>query len=225
MPPQPTQLLSTLANFFISIPNLETQHPQIYADVRGAYLSSSLSDLSAGVLSSAQGRRDTPSTPPGVFVRATLGILETEFEIINSIFHGLVQQSEVFEKTSTSAMGLFARTFKALNTQIRSSPSQNLPLSLGILEDLTSAQEGITKSNLPSSVIEQLRREINALEREAKGVGAVGVGDVVEDVKRRGQGVLSLPSDGGIIDLTGDVSPLPNLSTATPSVFGGLTDV
>jgi hypothetical protein len=202
------QLLSTLANFYISIPNLETQHPQIYADVRGGYLSASLSDISAGVLSSAQGRRDVASITPGVFVRATLGILETEMEITDSIFEGLVQQSEIFEKTSINPMGLFARTFKALNTQIRGSPSQNLPLTLSILDDLTSAQDLISRSTIPQGSIDSLRREINALEREAKGVGAVGVGDVVEEIRRRGQGVLFLPPDGGIIDLTTDVLSL-----------------
>lgn len=58
---------------------------------------------------------------------------------------------------------------------------------------------------IPQGGIDALRREINVLEREAKGVGAVGVGDVIEEIRRRGQGVLSLPSDGGIIDLTTDV--------------------
>ena len=138
-------------------------------------------------------------------MRTTVGLLETEMELINSIFQGLVQQSEIFEKTCMNPMGLFARTFKALNTQIRSSPSQNLPLTLSILDDLTSAQELIARSMIPQGGIDALRREINVLEREAKGVGAVGVGDVIEEIRRRGQGVLSLPSDGGIIDLTTDV--------------------
>jgi Exo70 exocyst complex subunit len=202
-----------LADFFVSLPNLETQHTQIYADIRGGYLSNSLSDISAGVLSSAQGRRDVPSLTPGTFIRATISMLEFETETINSIFQGLGQQETVFEKTAIAPMGLFSRTFKALNTQIRSSPSQNLPLTLSILDDLTFAQDMISRSTVSSGSVEVLRKEINTLEREAKGVGAVGVGDVVEDVRRRGQGVLSLPSDGGIIDLTSEVSlPLNSLS-------------
>jgi len=133
-------------------------------------------------------------------------MLECETETVNLIFQSLVQQEEIFEKTASAPMGLFSRTFKALNTQIRSSPSQNLPLTLSILDDLTVAQDMISRSTVSSGSVEVLRKEINTLEREAKGVGAVGVGDVIEDVRRRGQGVLSLPSDGGIIDLTTDVS-------------------
>lgn len=129
-------------------------------------------------------------------------------EIISFIIP--IRQSEIFQSTSIPPMGQFSRTFKALNTQIRTSPSQNLPLILSILEDLIIAQETVSRITIiPKDSIEMLKREINGLEREAKGVGAVGVGDVVEDVKRRGQAVLSLPSDGGIIDLTTDVTPPP----------------
>lgn len=127
-------------------------------------------------------------------------------EIISSVFQGLGQQNDVFIATSIPPMGQFSRTFKALNTIIRGSPSQNLPLTLSILDDLTTAQELIARTTIPHDAIEAIRREINGLEREAKGVGGVGVGDVVEDIKRRGQNIVTLPSDGGLIDLTTDVS-------------------
>ena len=120
------------------------------------------------------------------------------------------RRDEMFQATVVSPVGQFSRTFKALNTQIRTSPSQNLPLTLSILDDLLVAQEMLSRTTIPASSTEGLRREINGLEREARGVGAVGVGDVVEDVKRRGQAVTSLPSDGTIIDLTIDVPPSPS---------------
>lgn len=118
------------------------------------------------------------------------------------------RQSQVFLATSASAMSQFSRTFKALNNQIRTSPSQNLPMTLSILDDLANAQELIAQSTIPADSLETIRREMVNLEREAKGIGGLGVGDVVEDVKRRGQGVLILPSDAGIIPLTTDVSGL-----------------
>lgn len=126
-------------------------------------------------------------------------------EVLSSIIP--VRQSEVFQSTSIPPIGQFSRTFKALNTQIRTSPNQNLQLILSILEDLTGAQEMFSRVQIPKDAIDTIKREINSLEREAKGIGAVGVGDVIEDVKRRGQNIISLPSDGGIIDLTGDVTP------------------
>lgn len=103
-------------------------------------------------------------------------------------------------------MGSFSRTFKALNTQIRTSPGHLLPLILSILDDMTDSQELISVVAIPKDTIDSFKREINGLEREAKGVGAVGVGDVVEEVRRRGQSITTLPSDAGIIDLTNDVS-------------------
>src|SRR5271156_3052066 len=106
-------------------------------------------------------------------------------QTIKSIFQ--THQVEIFTSTSLTPMSQFSRTFKALNTQIRTSPSQNLPLTLSILDDLGIAQEMLNRTGLPRDSVDSLRREINGLEREAKGVGAVGVGDVVEDVKRRGQ--------------------------------------
>jgi hypothetical protein len=106
-----------------------------------------------------------------------------------------------------------SRTFKALNTSIRTSPSQNLPLTLSILEDVAVAQDSIARSQLPRETVDGLKRECTGLEREAKGVGAVGVADIMEDIKRRGQGVLALPADASVIDLTTDVNsprtPLP----------------
>lgn len=75
LPPQPLQLLSTLTKFFVSISGLETQHEQIYADVRGGYLSSSLSDTSAAVLSSAQGRPGENATT-GTLIRTYISLLE-----------------------------------------------------------------------------------------------------------------------------------------------------
>ena len=104
-------------------------------------------------------------------------------------------------------MGSFSRTFKALNTQIRASPGHLLPLILSILDDMSVCQELISQVAIPIDTIDSLKREINSLERESKGVGTVGVGDVVEDVRRRGQSITTLPSDAGIIDLTNDVSP------------------
>jgi len=43
------------------------------------------------------------------------------------------------------------------------------------------------------------------MEREAKGVGGVGISDVLEEIKRRSSTIISLPSDGNMIDLTTDV--------------------
>jgi len=57
------------------MPGLETQYEQIYADVRSSYLSNSLSDTAAAVLSAAQGRPGQSITP-GVLVRACLALLE-----------------------------------------------------------------------------------------------------------------------------------------------------
>ena len=105
-------------------------------------------------------------------------------------------------------MGQISRTFKALTTQIRAAPSQNLPLILSILEDLTISQEMFSRTTFPQDSVDSIRREINGLEREAKGVGAVGVSDIIEDIRRRGQAVVTLPSDSGIIDLTTDVLSL-----------------
>lgn len=128
-------------------------------------------------------------------------------DIINSVVS--TRREDLFQATAVSPISQFSRTFKALNTQIRTSPSQKLPLTLSILDDLFIAQEMLAQTTIPPSCTDSLRKEINGLEREAKGVGAVGVGDVVEDVKRRGQNVASLPPDGNIIDLTTDVPPTP----------------
>ena len=128
-------------------------------------------------------------------------------EIINGIMQN--QGAEVFSATSRAPMGQFSRTFKALNTQIRTSPGQNLPLTLSTLDDLIVAQELLVTTAMPKDSIDSLRREITTLEREAKSVGGLGIGDIIEDVKRRAQNILTLPFDAGITDLTTDVHPPP----------------
>ena len=143
--------------------------------------------------------------------------LQTEFETITKIMPA--RQEDIFVNTSASPLSQLSRTFKALNTYVRSSPSQNMLLTLSILEDLAVAEDIIAQSTLPLETIESIKRETTGLEREAKGVGTVGVADVVEDIKRRGQSVLTLPSDAGIIDLTVDVP----ISTTPPFLLFSLS--
>ena len=129
------------------------------------------------------------------------------------------RQEDVFVNTSLSPLSQFSRTVKALSTYVRSSPSQNIFLTLSILEDVSVAEDIIAQSTLPRETIESIKRESTGLEREAKGVGTVGVADVMEDIKRRGQSVLTLPSDAGIIDLTVDVP----ISTTPPFLLFSLS--
>jgi len=57
------------------MPGLETQYEAIYADVRGTYLTNSLSEISASVISSAQGRPGQ-SISLGSFLKAAISLLE-----------------------------------------------------------------------------------------------------------------------------------------------------
>jgi len=107
-------------------------------------------------------------------------------------------------------MGQLSRTFKALTTQIRTNPSLNLPLTLSILDDVGVALDVIGRTTLAKETVDGIRREIGGLEREAKGVGGVGISDMIEDIKRRGAAINSLPSDGNIIDLTVEVHLILN---------------
>jgi len=200
-----------LGNFFSSMSNLESTYEQIYADVRGSYLSNSLSETAAAVISSAQGRPNQAPVSPATLVRSLIALLESEMDILQNIIRK--RQTEVLMSTSIPPMGQFSRTFKALNTQIRGNPSANFRLTLTILEDLGLAQELIENTSLPRESVEGIKKEIATLEREAKGIGAVGVGDVIEDVKRRANNVLMLPSDANVIDLTVDVCASPLLDS------------
>ena len=57
------------------MPGLETQYETIYVDVRGTYLTNSLSEISASVISSAQGRPGQ-SISLGSVLKATVSLLE-----------------------------------------------------------------------------------------------------------------------------------------------------
>jgi hypothetical protein len=117
------------------------------------------------------------------------------------------RQRGLFTATMTAALTSLFRTFKTLTTQIRTSPNQDLPLTLSILDDLVVIQEILAKTSVPKDFVDGIRREVAGLEREAKGVGGVGVTDVIEEIKRRGQQIVQLPMDAGLIDLTADVQP------------------
>jgi Exo70 exocyst complex subunit len=210
IPPQPLALLSTLTGFFISIPGLNSEYEQIYTDVRGAYLSNSLSDLSADVLSAAQGRSNQTASSDAL-VRAFISLLEAEVTIVNSLISA--RQTDLLASAIANPMGQISRTFKALNTQIRSSPNSNLTLALGIMDDLGVCQESFERSAIPKDIVDGMRKELIGLEKEAKGIGAAGVGDVLDEIKRRGQFLTTLPPDGSVIDLTIDVLILLSLLT------------
>jgi len=57
------------------MPGLETQYEAIYADVRGTYLANSLAEISASVISSAQGRPGQ-SISLGSLLKAVISLLE-----------------------------------------------------------------------------------------------------------------------------------------------------
>jgi hypothetical protein len=79
------------------MPGLESQYEQIYAEVRGGYLSSSVGDTAAGVLSAAQGRPGQSITP-GTLVRVCIAMLEVASLYISLMDSLKSKQSVPFSK-------------------------------------------------------------------------------------------------------------------------------
>lgn len=182
----------------------------VYADVRGPYISSSLRNLSIASLNTVKRR---PTDGPykqgtngiGIYSNALEGFILTEHGIIVQLFTG-DQQGLALQATFLPAMSEYSKTLRELNQYIRANLMTDCFLAFEIIEIVTAMSYRIDSktAELKSLLIEALR----PVRETAKS----SLSELLEETKRKASNI-SLPTDGSSVSLVDEV--MSSLATLT----------
>lgn len=220
-PSIPEGTISQLAPLCAAISSAYTHGPQrgtgdnpalkIYAEVRGPYITSSLQNLSIASLNTVKRRpQDGPyrqgTNGIGIYSNALEGFITTEHGIITEIFTG-DQRGLALQATFLSAMAEYSKTLRELNQYIKANLMTDCFLAFEIMEIVTAMSYRIDSKTgeLKSLFIEALR----PVRETAKS----SLSELLEETKRKANGLSTLPPDGGSVPLVSAV--MSSLTTLT----------
>lgn len=177
--------------------------PQIYAEIRGTYLQTSLQNLASASISTS--RKKSPddlyrqgTSGLGTYASGMEGSFLAEWQNINAIFPR-DECSTVFELTIRKSFSEFSRTIRELNTQIKSSITTDCFLAyeiFNIVNHLAFRMDNKTR---------QLKQQLVDAVKPIRDTAKASFSDLVEDIKRRIGTMISAPSDGAAIPFTTEV--------------------
>lgn len=216
---QKTNTLAVLNDFLSSTlataSGLQSNATTIYAEVRGPYITSSLSTLALAAINTT--RRNTTaayergSNGIGMYTNSLEGIFDAEYENICHLFASNTW-STVYHGTTEPAMAVFKRTIQDLNTFITRNMSTDLYLAYEIIECVQP-----TSARLKSKTGEQ--REFTDALKPIRQTAQGSFNFMLEDLKRAGQSMVVLPIDFTVAEITKDtMARLQKLSEYQSSI-------
>jgi exocyst complex protein 7 len=184
---------------------------KIFAEIRGGYVSRSLSTSSAASISTARKqnadaiyRRGTCGI--GIYSSALEGMISAEFDIIKRISDP-EDWSKAIVLTSQQALYDFGKTLRELNAQIQANMMADCFLAYEILEivSATAKRLDLMTSDLKKAILETLQ----PIHDTAKSA----LSKMLEDTKQKVQAIVSLPLDGSSVGVISEtITRLQNLS-------------
>ena len=175
---------------------------QIYASVRGPYLTSTLQNLASASLNTAKKK-----APDAVYKKGANGIgiyaqaMEMAFLAEYDNICGLFSRDEwgkVFNLTCQGAVAELARTLRDLNTHIKGNLSTDCYLAYEILEIMSNLS-----TNLDSRTGE-LKPSFAAALKPVRETAKSSLADLLDDTRRSIANLLVIPLDGSTLQITKD---------------------
>lgn len=173
---------------------------QLYASVRGPYLTATLQNLAAASINTAKKKN-----PDAVYRQGTNGIgtyasgMEGAFLAEHDNVCGLFSRDEwgkVFNLTCQGAISELARTLRELNSHIKANLTTDCYLAYEIIEimsNLSSNMEGRTGELKPSFA---------AALKPTQEIGKGSLAELLEDTRRRVANLPVIPLDGASLPIT-----------------------
>lgn len=177
---------------------IQSNAPQVYADVRGPYITNSLSSLALATVNTTRRTSSTPydkgSNGISVYTNALEAIFEAEYENICHIFPA-PQWPQVYTTTTTLPMGVFKKTLADLNVFVKQNMATDCFLAYDVIENVQPASVRLkTKTGEQNEFAEALK----PLRATAQGSFSY----FLEDIKKTGQGLIALPLDNTVAEIT-----------------------
>jgi len=216
---QKTNTLAVLNDFLSSTlataSGLQSNATTIYAEVRGPYITSSLSTLALAAINTTRRNTTAPyergSNGIGMYTSSLEGIFDAEYENICHLFASNTW-STVYHGTTEPAMAVFKRTIQDLNTFITRNMSTDLYLAYEIIECVQP-----TSARLKSKTGEQ--REFTDALKPIRQTAQSSFNFMLEDLKRAGQSMVVLPVDFTVAEINKDtMTRLQKLSEYQSSI-------
>ena len=173
---------------------------QVYAGVRGPYLTATLQNLAAGSINTARKK-----TPDAVYRQGTNGMgmyakgMELAFLAEYDNICGLFSRDEWakgFNLTCQGSISELARTLRELNAHIKTNLTTDCYLAYEIIEIMSSLS-----SNLESRTGE-LKPSFAAALKPVRETGKSSLAELLEDTRRRINSLPVIPSDAAAVPVT-----------------------
>lgn len=190
-------LSSTLA----SACGLQSNAVAIYTDLRGTYLSSTLSSLSQASIVTAQRRQPIPydkgSNGIVIYSKCIEAIFSAEWDNICHLFP-TSSWTKIYSDVIKPAMTQLAHTVNELNNHARQNMITDCFLAYDVLESVHPTMGRLaSKTGEKEGFVEALK--------PIKVTATASFQEILEDVRRKGVAVQTLPADNGVLPLTSDV--------------------
>jgi exocyst complex protein 7 len=197
-----TNTLAVLHDFLSSTlaaaSGLQSNATAIYAEVRGPYITSSLSTLALAAINTTR-RNGTAlyergSNGIGMYTNSLEGIFDSEYENIVRLFPSN-SWSTVYHSTTETATSVFKRTIQDLNTFISRNMATDMYLAYEIIECVQ-----VCSARLKAKTGEQ--REFTEALKPIRQTAQSSFNFMIEDLKRQGQMLVALPPDFTVAEIT-----------------------
>ncbi|KAI5781416.1 Cullin repeat-like-containing domain protein [Geopyxis carbonaria] len=224
--PQKINTLAVLNNFLSSTlaaaSGLQSNAAVIYAEVRGPYMTSSLSSLAQATVNTTRRSGQTPydkgSNGIGMYTNSLEAMFDAEYENICHLFQSS-DWAAVYVGTTASAMSIFKRTLQDLNSFIKQSMGMDIFLAYEVIECVQP-----TSLRLKTKTGEQ--SEFNEALKPIRQTAQSSFSFILEDMKRSWHNTTVLPMDYTVAELTVDtMSRLQRMADYQSSVSGLLVSL
>ncbi|EPS36598.1 hypothetical protein H072_9818 [Dactylellina haptotyla CBS 200.50] len=191
-------LCSTLA----TSSNVQSNVLTVYADVRGNYISSSLSSLSQACVGTATRRNITVPYEKGDngithYAQAIEGIFTAEYENIKSLFSS-ENWLKVYTLTTQPALTVFSNTIRQLNKHIVTYMISDCFLAYDVIECVSATANRLgTKTGEKNEFVDALK--------PIRQTASASFYELLEDLKRKGGNLATVPLDGTVCEFTQNV--------------------
>ncbi len=175
---------------------------RIYEEIRSQYLSATLVNLAAASTNTAK-KKDTNAiyrsgtNGIGMYAKAMEGLFLAEYDNICSIFTR-DDWARVFQNTCQPALVELGRTLRELNNHIKGHMNTDCFLAYEIVEIVSGL------SNNLESRTGELKSSIAASLKPVRETSKASLGELLEDTKRRVNGLQTLPADGAPIPVVSE---------------------
>lgn len=173
---------------------------QLYASVRGPYLTNTLQNLASATVNTARKK-----TPDSIYRQGTNGIgtyskgMEASFLAEYDNICGLFAREEwgkVFNLTCQGAISELARTLRELNVHIKNNLTTDCYLAYEIVEIVSSLSSSLDVRT------GELKPSFAAALKPVRETGKLSLGELLEDTRRRIANLPVIPGDGAALPIT-----------------------